>query len=53
MGSSRIGAVVRNEHLLLFLVNPHLRICLLILEREEEREKEREGNIIGSLPDVP
>ena len=25
--------------------NPHLRLCLLILEREERRERERERNI--------
>ena len=30
---------------LYFLKNPHLRTCLLILEREEGKERERERNI--------
>ena len=44
-----------------FFLNPHPRICLLILETEERRERERERNITvrekhpfvasGRLPD--
>ena len=29
-----------------YFFNPHLRICLLISEREEERDRGRETNIV-------
>ena len=38
-------------HLFFIFFNPHLNICLLILEREEGRGEER--NMIGCLPYMP